>query len=243
MMRVQSKAVTFDLWFTLIWLDEGLLRKYIDGRYSIIRKYLRMGGVGERDIREAFEKIYPYRMVWRPEKLLSELIKVSRATLREEDFKSFLEEYLSFHDSMEPYLNPEAPETLSYLKKGGYRVGIISNTSFPETSVWRMLSRLGLSSYIDVITCSCDVEVMKPNPEIFRITLHRLRVNVDEAAHVGDNYDDDVVGARSVGITPILYRGLWDKYDSYPPARSWRKYDKDKSIIIISDLRELKDIF
>ena len=37
-------------------------------------------------------------------------------------------------------------------------------------------------------------------------------MNAPEAVHVGDQYELDVVGARGVGITPILI----DRYNVYP---------------------------
>ena len=44
------------------------------------------------------------------------------------------------------------------------------------------------------------------------IALEKARVKPEEAVHVGDQYKLDVMGARGVGITPILI----DRYDVYP---------------------------
>jgi len=52
----------------------------------------------------------------------------------------------------------------------------------------------------------------KPEPAIFLAALERAGVNAAEAVHVGDQYKLDVVGARGVGINPILI----DRYDLYP---------------------------
>ncbi len=52
----------------------------------------------------------------------------------------------------------------------------------------------------------------KPKPEIFLKALEKAGVDASEAVHVGDQYDLDVVGARGVGISPILI----DRYDLYP---------------------------
>ena len=49
-----------------------------------------------------------------------------------------------------------------------------------------------------------EVGADKPEPPIFLAALERARVNAQEAIYVGDQYQRDVVGARGVGITPVL---------------------------------------
>ena len=70
---------------------------------------------------------------------------------------------------------------------------------------------------------SADVGAEKPHPPIFLAALQRAGCAPDEALHVGDQYHSDVVGARNVGITPLLLdrTGLLDpaRYD-VPVIRS-----------------------
>ena len=73
-------------------------------------------------------------------------------------------------------------------------------------------NRLGLEPYIDFVVTSQEVGVDKPNPPIFLAALERAGVNASEAIHVGDQYKFDVVGARGVGIAPILI----DRYNLHP---------------------------
>jgi putative hydrolase of the HAD superfamily len=44
----------------------------------------------------------------------------------------------------------------------------------------------------------------KPDSHIFNYTLAAVGVSAAEAVHVGDTYEADIVGARNVGIRPIL---------------------------------------
>ena len=44
----------------------------------------------------------------------------------------------------------------------------------------------------------------KPHPPIFLEALRRAEVGPQEALYVGDQYETDVKGARSVGIQPVL---------------------------------------
>ena len=46
----------------------------------------------------------------------------------------------------------------------------------------------------------------KPAPEIFRRALALAGAAAGEALHVGDSVEEDVAGARSAGIEPVLLR-------------------------------------
>ena len=71
---------------------------------------------------------------------------------------------------------------------------------------------LGLEPYLDFVVTPQEVGADKPKPPIFLAALDKARVEASQAVHVGDQYNMDVVGARGVGITPILI----DRYDIYP---------------------------
>ncbi len=91
--------------------------------------------------------------------------------------------------------------TMQRLKKLDYVVGIVSNSN---GRVHEFLEHAGLTQYLDFVVDSGTVGVEKPNPRIFEIACARAGVQPDEAVHVGDLYEIDVVGARAAGITPIL---------------------------------------
>jgi len=57
-----------------------------------------------------------------------------------------------------------------------------------------------------------EVGAGKPRPPMFLAALERAKVSPSEAIYVGDQYKLDVLGARGVGITPILI----DRYDLFP---------------------------
>jgi HAD superfamily hydrolase (TIGR01509 family) len=68
----------------------------------------------------------------------------------------------------------------------------------------KMLDRVGLSRYFDVICDSCVERVEKPDPRYFHIALERSGSRADATTHVGDLYHVDVVGARRAGLGAIL---------------------------------------
>jgi putative hydrolase of the HAD superfamily len=48
------------------------------------------------------------------------------------------------------------------------------------------------------------VGAAKPDPAIFEYALSLAGVGPGDAVHVGDSLDNDVAGARAVGIRPLL---------------------------------------
>jgi putative hydrolase of the HAD superfamily len=72
------------------------------------------------------------------------------------------------------------------------------------------------------VVTSKEVGSNKPEPPIFLAALDRAGVSASEAVYVGDQYDTDVVGARGVGIKPILIDryGLMPEVSDCPRIRS-----------------------
>jgi FMN phosphatase YigB (HAD superfamily) len=56
-----------------------------------------------------------------------------------------------------------------------------------------------------VMSYSDEIGVRKPEAQIFRVTLNRAGVAADEAVHIGDNPEADVVGAQGVGMRAAHY--------------------------------------
>ena len=50
---------------------------------------------------------------------------------------------------------------------------------------------------------SAEVGVSKPSPEIFETALKKAGVEAKSCIHVGDDYEDDIVGASNAGIASI----------------------------------------
>ena len=90
---------------------------------------------------------------------------------------------------------------LALLHEGGYQVGIISNLRRDMTQICQ---RLGIGQYVDFIINSAEVGSEKPSAPIFLAALEKATVAPREAVHVGDQHRSDVLGARDVGIHPVL---------------------------------------
>lgn len=87
------------------------------------------------------------------------------------------------------------------IRRRGLKVGLISNWDKRLTG---LMEGLGASDLLDTVVSSADVGLRKPDPRIFLMACERLGVAPSEAAHVGDHHYADILGASSVGMTPVL---------------------------------------
>ncbi len=109
-------------------------------------------------------------------------------------------------------LDPEAVHVISELKRAGLRVAVISNTE--DGRLEELLQLVQIAAHFDFLIDSHVVGHHKPDAAIFHLALARLGLPPHEAAYVGDSYGHDALGARRVGMQPILL----DPLDLYPES-------------------------
>ena len=90
---------------------------------------------------------------------------------------------------------------LEALQQRSIGLGIISNWDCTARDV---LSAVGLINYFDPIIVSCEVGCSKPDPAIFNLALQTAAVDPRNCIYIGDNYYDDAVGSRKVGMPSLI---------------------------------------
>jgi putative hydrolase of the HAD superfamily len=88
---------------------------------------------------------------------------------------------------------------LADLRERGLKIGLVSNTG---RDLDAFVTHHGLD--VDAAISSRVHGKTKPHESIFRAMLQRLNVRPEEAAMVGDSLEDDVEGARALGMRAIL---------------------------------------
>ena len=92
-------------------------------------------------------------------------------------------------------------EVLDELKRRSVGMGIISNWDWTARDV---LTAAGLIGYFDPIVISAEVDCEKPNPRIFELALQKVGLPASQCLYIGDNYYDDALGSRKVGMPAVI---------------------------------------
>ena len=122
------------------------------------------------------------------------------------------------------------PNAITVLENfhSNYSMHIITN-GFKEVQR-KKLEKSGLSKYFKTITISEDVGFKKPSKEIFLQAVIKANAIIENSVMIGDNFNADIIGAKSVGMKAIYYNFHQTK-------------EKQLSgVFKINDLLELKDI-
>ncbi|UCC17871.1 MAG: HAD-IA family hydrolase [Dehalococcoidales bacterium] len=92
-------------------------------------------------------------------------------------------------------------ELLTWLRKKGYKIALLSNWSDEVPTVW---NDVPLSDYFDVSVFSCKVGIMKPDPRIYHMVCDQLSLKPEECLFVGDGDSSELAGASGVGMSTVL---------------------------------------
>ena len=104
-------------------------------------------------------------------------------------------------------LYEDALPVLEELRRHGLKLGLVSNTG---RDLDAFVSHHALD--VDAAIASGKHGKTKPHESIFRAVLELLSVNPVDAAMVGDSIEDDIEGARALGMQAFLL----DRRDQHP---------------------------
>lgn len=124
-------------------------------------------------------------------------------------------------------------EMLRDFQQQGIRLGIVSNTFLPGSSLDRHLAEHDLLQYFPVRVYSCDVGRRKPHPSIFRKAVEAIGVSPGGCMFVGDTPKPDIGGSNRMGMVSVL-KDVQNKY-----ARC--RFEPDYRIGSILELAEVAE--
>jgi len=226
------KAVIFDLWGTLVKdesIDESrkflnrlnkiyLSIKSINSVYSYLQKLSkktpeisditlpnRLNFIKKffRIIRSEYEESLRKEEQMELDKVFNRILNSFNINLDHNRLTELLGEYYKSWSKLTKLYDDVLP-TLIYIHDKGIKLAIISNTIFEGKLHDDDLKRLGIFGYFDFTIYSSDAGIRKPDPEIFKIALEKLKVQSNKAIFIGDRLYDDIKGAKNVGMTAIL---------------------------------------
>ena len=116
-----------------------------------------------------------------------------------------------------------------------YKLGIISNYPYSPGSR-HLLETTGLARFFSSVVISADWEFIKPHPVLFRRAAVELGCEPAEIAHVGDDWEADIIGAGEAGLRSVYFTGLREEPD---PRRG---DPAGHPLAVIDDLRQLPEV-
>ena len=207
------KAVLFDLGNTLVklWIPETVYHRIltsfkINRSIEEIREALVKAQKDSERLKyeQLFGKI-PYEEYWnkRDGLLLRHLgLPLDRKLLKKIQTRWF--------DYAECPLFPDVNPVLSKLRERGLKMGIIS-TGY-EQDIEAITQKTGLQKELfEVIVGADTLKKTKPDPEVFKYALTKLKVKPQETLFVGDEIDADYRGAENAGIHALLIQRTENK--------------------------------
>lgn len=209
---MSDRAVTFDLWYTLVYLDPSDQDRYTDRQVEVAVRALQAadpipssGTIRKAgELRAAFlrEVANAHRAAAAGESIscAKQFQSAAVATGRTPDPDRYLGELGNLLASTPFRVVPGTLECLDALQRAGYRVGMVSNTVGEPGRAFRpLLQRLGFDPFIESYVFSDELPWTKPNPEIFRRAVNLLGSTPDQMVHVGDGWAD-IEGARRASL-------------------------------------------
>lgn len=213
-MKPKLVAILFDMGGTLIefenssWevLNENCARqgydflkkqKLIDIDYQSFVEYLR------KEFEEMWVSNNKILKEINFERMIFSLFKKLNLNITSDQKREFINRYYQ-PVTEQISLIPAAIETLNFFREKHIKVGLLSNTIFPKRFHLEELKRFGLDRYLDVAVFSSEVGFKKPHPLVFRTALEILGIDPESAAFVGDRIEEDIQGARQIGMKTIL---------------------------------------
>ncbi len=187
-----KKAIIFDFWGTLV--EQGV--------YSPIKQVKRLLGLYEMDYSE-FVVTFERAMMTQKFTSLSEAFVSVCAAFDIKHDDELIEELIGVWNKNWLLAKPYE-ETADMLKKlkGESELVLMANTD--NFSVNSVLDKFKLRQYFKHIFLSCDIGVLKIDPEFYEIVLKEASVEAEDCLVVGDSVHSDAVPAQQAGIDVVL---------------------------------------
>ena len=218
MLRMAVKGIFLDFGFVIGYPTSGIERKYLyldwAGIDAILqdrdlRQHLR-AGVGQAALetffhREIYTVFVQHEQTDAVDPQSNKLLLNKLHLIFDGPINQLLLDRLLTHIDPMKYITLEAKavEVVAELKRSGFRLALVSNMMLPGKLLAAKLEEAGILSYFDPIIISSEVGFIKPHPEIFYRALRESGLSPAEVVFVGDTYDQDIMGAKRVGLKTV----------------------------------------
>ncbi len=129
----------------------------------------------------------------------------------------YSEEHLNNYSSCiinncRPY---EGVENLLKSLQGNYKTGLLTN-AYNVSEQMDRIRKSGLVKYFDEIVISGEIGIYKPDTEVFKHILQKMKSNPENTLFVGDSIQHDIEGAKKAGMITALIADNIHEYCNSP---------------------------
>lgn len=220
------KAVTFDLWDTIIddesdepkRLTAGLRSKPDERHHLVLEALNRHAPISAADLsiaygvaNAAFVKCWKeHSITWTVRERLEVLLNGLDRTLSDGE----LDALAAAQGNMEVDIPPDpiiGAETAIAELATRYKLCIVSDTIVtPGTGLRKLLDGHGIARHFSGFAFSDEVGHSKPHRSMFDSAARQLGVELDEMVHIGDRDHNDVKGPQALGMKAVLFTAKRD---------------------------------
>jgi len=220
------RAVTFDLWDTIVQDDSDELRRADQGlrtkKESRRALFTHEVELHHPDRVHQADAAFDHANAWFHAQWKEELQTPSYAERMKVAFGHLgvpltpgFAQMVEAVEEMEVHIPPDLADGIQQCLSalhGVYQLGIISDAIVtPGTNLRKILHHHGLAQYFDIFVFSDEAGAAKPNPAVFDQACQALHVKPAELVHIGDRESNDIAGPLDFGSHSILYTGVIDR--------------------------------
>ena len=220
------KAITFDLWDTLVIDDsdetkraeQGLRSKFDERRHLLWEALNTIEPIELETVRLAYNVgDAAFNKVWKEQHItwhIAERLRVILNGLGRELPDEIFNAVVRAHEEMEVDIPPDAmPDAVPVLERLArrYKLCIVSDAIVsPGGCLRRLLENHGLAKFFNGFAFSDEVGHSKPHRSMFESAAGQLGVEIGEMLHIGDRDHNDVKGPQQLGMKAILFTASRD---------------------------------
>lgn len=207
------KAITFDLWGTLIRSNSNFEKEKLD--YFANYSGLKISDVKREfdSVKKGFnENVSLYGMHFPKRYVLETILRRLNCTVEESMTNLLFRHYEKMFLDNKPFLySDETLETLEKIKRKQIPMYLVSNTLLIEGSILtRVLDKLQIRKYFNYFFYSDEVGFSKPSQKMYDNVFVHINENYSYITtrnlvlHVGNDMVTDYEGAKSYGFQSLL---------------------------------------
>ena len=221
------KAVTFDLWDTVIHDDSdeetrrarGLPSKAEARRALALEVIGRHAPLDETRLRSAYDTMeaafnhvwHEQHVTWTVAERVSVLLAGLRCTLPEADRAELVAGLEEMEITVAPHPGEGIGEAIGALA-GSFKLGVVSDAIYtPGRCLREWLRMHDLLEHFQGFAFSDEVGHSKPHRARFASVASQLGVEISDMLHIGDRDHNDVRGPHALGMKAVLFTATRDR--------------------------------